>query len=232
MWLGASSRVALPVVKTEESLSKVYLPSGLGYLSLVLPMNIPRSSLRCQESRPGGSLPLVAIARLTSGAPSTKPFWNGWGGVAPRVELFADRGVFDRLFVGLERGLAAHERRVDRLSRQLAGHDAVVHALQCNGVDHAGAVTHEQRARHRELRHRPVAPAGQSLGAPGNALAALQDAFHQRMHLELLQQVVGGSRRIGVLEVDHEADRDEVIARLLILHRVEPGAANLPVFSR
>ena len=30
MWLGASSRVALPEMKTLESLSKVYLPSGLG----------------------------------------------------------------------------------------------------------------------------------------------------------------------------------------------------------
>ena len=78
MWLGASSRVALPVMNTEESLSKVYLPSGLGYLSLVLPMNIGLASLRCQDSRPGGSWPLVAIDRLTSGAPSTKPFWKGW----------------------------------------------------------------------------------------------------------------------------------------------------------
>ena len=30
MWLGASSRVALPVANTEESLSKVVLPSGFG----------------------------------------------------------------------------------------------------------------------------------------------------------------------------------------------------------
>ena len=30
MWLGASSRVALPEANTEESLSNVYLPSGFG----------------------------------------------------------------------------------------------------------------------------------------------------------------------------------------------------------
>jgi len=30
MWFGASSRVALPVRKTPESLSNVYLPSGFG----------------------------------------------------------------------------------------------------------------------------------------------------------------------------------------------------------
>jgi hypothetical protein len=30
MWLGASSRVALPLMKTLESLSKVSLPSGVG----------------------------------------------------------------------------------------------------------------------------------------------------------------------------------------------------------
>ena len=30
MWFGASSRVALPVAKTDDSLSKVTLPSGFG----------------------------------------------------------------------------------------------------------------------------------------------------------------------------------------------------------
>ena len=77
MWFGASSRVALPVMKTLDSLSKMYLPSGFGYFFDVLPMNISRSSWRCQGRRTG-ILPLVAIIRLTSGPPTKKPFENGW----------------------------------------------------------------------------------------------------------------------------------------------------------
>ena len=53
----------------------------------------------------------------------------------------------------------------------------------------------------------------------------------ERVRLELLQQVVGRGRRVGVLEVDDEADRDEVLAGLLVLHRVDPGAADLPVLG-
>ena len=30
MWFGASSRVAFPLAKTEDSLSNVFYPSGLG----------------------------------------------------------------------------------------------------------------------------------------------------------------------------------------------------------
>jgi hypothetical protein len=49
------------------------------------------------------------------------------------------------------------------------------------------------------------------------------------VELELLQQVMGRGRRVGVLEVDHEADADEVIAGLCVLHRVDPGAPDLAV---
>ena len=77
MWLGASSRVALPEMKTLESLSKMYLPSGFGYFFDVLPMNICFSSWRCQGRRTG-ILPLVAMNRFTSGPPRKKPLLNGW----------------------------------------------------------------------------------------------------------------------------------------------------------
>ena len=77
MWLGASSRVALPEMYTDDSLSNVYLPSGVGYFFDVLPMNISRSSWRCQGRRTG-ILPLVAMNRFTSGPPRKKPLLNGW----------------------------------------------------------------------------------------------------------------------------------------------------------
>src|SRR2546430_13015287 len=49
--------------------------------------------------------------------------------------------------------------------------------------------------------------------SPRHPLAALEDAAHQRMGLELLQEVVRGGGRVGVVEVDHEADAHEVLDR-------------------
>ena len=109
---------------------------------------------------------------------------------------------------------------------------AVVHALERHRVDHAAGVAGEHGAGHRELGHRPVAAAGQRLGAPAHALAALEDLAHERVGLEGLQQVVGRGGGVGVLEVDHEADRHEVVAGLLVLHRVDPRAAHLAVLGR
>ncbi len=184
-------------------------------------MNIGLASLRCQSARPG-SLPLVICWMPLSGPPSEQALLQRLAGVADLPQLFADGGVLDHLLVGLEAGLAALERRVDRLGREHARADAVVHALQRHRVDHAAGVADEHRAGHRELGHRPVAAAGQRLGAPGDALAALEDPAHERMRLERLQQVVRGGGRVGVLELDDEADRDEVLAGLLVLHRVDP----------
>ena len=80
---------------------------------------------------------------------------------------------------------------VDRLGGQDPGVDRVVHALERHGVDHAAGVAHQHGAGHRELGHRPVAAARERLGAPGHALAALEDLLDQRVGLEGLQQVVG-----------------------------------------
>ena len=43
---------------------------------------------------------------------------------------------------------------------------------------------------------------------------------------------MGRGGRVGVLEVDDEADRDQIVAGLLVLHRVQPGAADLAVLGR
>src|ERR1700738_3275873 len=107
-----------------------------------------------------------------------------------------------------------------------------MYALQRRRVDHPARVSDEQRARHRELGHRPVAAAGKRLGTPGNPLPALQNSLDQRMELELLEQVVGRGCGIAVVEVDYEADRHEVLTRLVVLHRVDPGPAELSVLWR
>ena len=93
-------------------------------------------------------------------------------------------------------------------------------------------VADEQGPGHRQLRHRPVAAARERLGAPGDPLAAVEDVLDQRMRLERLQQVVRRGRRVAVVEVDDEPDRDQVVTGLLVLHRVDPGAAELPVLGR
>ncbi len=51
------------------------------------------------------------------------------------------------------------------------------------------------------------------------------------MRLERLKQVVHRGRRVAIVEVDHEPDRDEIVAALLVLHRVDPRATELPVLG-
>ena len=85
--------------------------------------------------------------------------------------------------------------------------------------DHAGRV---------QPRHRPVAALGDRLRAPGHALAVGEDLPHERVELELLQHVVDREARVGVVEPDHEADRDAVRLALAV-HRVDPRAAELLV---
>ena len=78
MWLGASSRVALPVVKTPESLSNVYLPSGFG-IALVAVGQQQRLRRRRGASPSGrpGSRPLVTTIALVIAPPTIRPRANG-----------------------------------------------------------------------------------------------------------------------------------------------------------
>ena len=108
----------------------------------------------------------------------------------------------------------------------------MVDALERGGVDHPGRVADEHSAGHRQLGHRPVAATRKRLCAPGDPLAAVEDVLDQRMRLECLQEVVRRGRRVAIVEVDHEPDRNEVVTGLLVLHRVYPGAAELPVLGR
>ena len=104
--------------------------------------------------------------------------------------------------------------------------DRVVDALEDRDVDHPARVAGDDHAGRRELGHRPVAALGDRLGAPGDALAALEDPAHELGGLELLQQVVAGDGGVGVVQADDEADRHAVVA-----HRVDPRAAELLVLG-
>ncbi len=78
MWLGASSRVALPDAKTDESLSNVYLLSGFGYCFAAPSISIFSSASGCWCQRPPGKAPLVMVIALASAPPTKNPRENGW----------------------------------------------------------------------------------------------------------------------------------------------------------
>src|SRR6266540_1293849 len=65
---------------------------------------------------------------------------------------------------------------------------------------------------------------GNRLRAPLQALAALEDPPHERMRLQLLQKVVHRELCVAVVEPDHHAERDHVVAE-----RIDEGAAELAV---
>ena len=69
-----------------------------------------------------------------------------------------------------------------------------------------------------------VAALGDRLRAPGDPLAAGEELAHELVRLQLLQHVVHGELDVARLEPGDEAEREHVVA-----HRVDEGAAELPV---
>src|SRR5581483_3199673 len=113
------------------------------------------------------------------------------------------------------RGLGGKPPRLDR----------VVNPLQRRHVDETDAVAAQEQPRRVEsLRQRDEAALGDCLRAPLHALAALEDAAHARMRLQLLQQIVNRELGVAVVEPDDHPDRDELIA-----HRIDERAAELAV---
>ena len=106
------------------------------------------------------------------------------------------------------------------LGCQHAGEHGVVAALDARHVDEAGRAADQRAARESQLRHRLVAALGDGACAIGDALAALEGLRDQRMVLEALEFVEGREVRIGVVEVDDEADH-----YLVVLQMVKEGAA-------
>ena len=73
MWFGASSRVLLPLRKTDESLSKVSFPSAAGYDAAPPPEIRPWSASGSRPELPGGNAPRVAVIAPAKAPPSTSP---------------------------------------------------------------------------------------------------------------------------------------------------------------
>ena len=76
-------------------------------------------------------------------------------------------------------------------------------------------------------RKRVPASARDRLCAPCDPFTTVEQLAHERVRLELLQQVVRRQLDVPVVEPDDEPERNQLLA-----HRVEPRAAELPVPRR
>src|SRR5215813_9902961 len=124
-------------------------------------------------------------------------------------------------------GTTSLERLRDMLGRQYAGEDRIVAAFDARHVHEPGRAADEGAARERELRHRLIAAFGERAGAVGETLAAFEGRAHQRVGLEALKFLERIEIRIGVVEVNHEADRHQVVVEV-----IEERAAAGPVVER
>ena len=136
-----------------------------------------------------------------------------------------------RLVVAAERARRPRRppgpQRVERrLGREPARLDRVVDPLQRRHVDDA--------RRRRRTSSSPGAcsrfgsarnpPSGIVFAPQATPLAALEDLAHERVRLQLLEQVVHRELGVAVVEPDDHAERDHVVA-----HRVDERAAELAV---
>ena len=199
MWFGASSRVALPVMNTRGELVEGVLAVGLRVA--VLRVADEHRLVRRRDATPGGrggTLPLVMIARSAERAADDEALLERLARVAHLVELLADRGLLDRLLVGVERALPRLSVVVDRLGGEHARLDAVVHALQRRRVDHA------RRRRRRAPRRASTASASTSSRRRAAPSRPRRRARRPRgcpctsgCVLNVLQQVVRRGRRVA-----------------------------------
>ena len=232
MWFGWSSRVLFPERKTDESLSNVSFPSGAGYdfarsvrISSLRAVRLDAELLRREPA-------LRHRHRRGVGTAEEEPLVEDLPHVPHLAEVADDVARPQLLVVRVEgadpgRVLAAAERAPGGLGREPPRLDRVVDALQRRHVDEARALAREQQPRRVEARRQRVVPAlGDRLGAPRDALAAVEDLPDELVGLELLQHVVHRELGVAVLEPGDESERDE-----LVPHRVDERAAELAVLG-
>src|SRR5690606_19930577 len=137
--------------------------------------------------------------------------------VADALQIFVYRALFIGFHIGgklialtailhrFEGGFRTHD----------AGEDRVVAALDARHVDEARRTTDQRTAREDQLGHGLETTLGDRARAVGNALAANKGVFNRRMVLEALELVEG--REIGalVVQVNHEAHGNKVVAEVI-----------------
>src|ERR1700730_6495841 len=102
-----------------------------------------------------------------------------------------------------------------------------MNAFELEGIERAGAVTHEDDAVSVRARHRPPAALGNRLCAIADHLAALEEPLYAGMQFEFLEFGVRFELRILVVETDDEPDIPNVAG-----HRVDESAAERLVGER
>ncbi len=95
-------------------------------------------------------------------------------------------------------------------------------ALDARHVDEARRAAEQRAAGKHQLRNRLPAALGDRTRAVRDALAALERVADRRVRLEPLELVVGRQIGIGIVEVDDEPDRNEVLA-IVVEERAAAG---------
>ena len=111
--------------------------------------------------------------------------------------------------------------------RHHAAQDGVVRPLDARNVHEAGRATHQGAAGKAQFRDRLPATLGDGASPIGDPAPAREGVGDHGMRLEALELVEGRQGGVLVVQVDHEAHRDEVV-----LHAVEERAAAGAVAER
>ena len=88
-------------------------------------------------------------------------------------------------------------------------------AFDARHVHEAGIAANQHASRETQLRHRLIATLGQCAGAISESLAALEDGAHLRMGLESLEFLEWREIGIGIVEVQDEPDRHQIVVEMI-----------------
>src|SRR3954454_1654911 len=97
-------------------------------------------------------------------------------------------------------------------------------ALDSGHIHETRRTTDERPAGKNQLGNRLPAALGQRACAVSQPLAALERAAHQRMGLESLEFLKRRKIRVLIIEMDHKAERNQVVV-IVIEKRAAAGAA-------
>ena len=114
------------------------------------------------------------------------------------------------------------------LGRQHPRAHRLVDALDARGIERAGGIADQQRARHFHARQRLRAAGGDGARAVGQQFAAVEQRAHRRMILQLLEGLEGLELRVGVIEADDQADVDAILLEVIDEAAAESVARHRP----
>ena len=182
MWLGWSSRVLFPEAKTDESLSKVSVPSGDRVARRAVGADQVLLGVRLERRRPSaGACPNDAVVTAGERAADPEARAERRPHVPHLLQVLPDEALPQRVVVrssAPRRPIASPRRSAAEggLGGEPARLDRVVDSFQRGHVHEAGAVAAEQQAgRVQPVRQREEAALGDRLRAPLEPLAAVED---------------------------------------------------------